>query len=249
MGLQHGLSLGSADARRNGRDHGHHRRDGDEGDTHHHRQADANAGQAERLHQGRQAAGEEVRADQHRPLVGRELERPADDQRHRDGAGVHHQHVLQAERAQRRRRRDLIHRVESDGRRLRLWKDVEFCHHAGGSSILMGLRPEDRVANRAAEEPPRGGKLHQTVSQAGRPRPDAVPWRPWRRSVWRAPRRPSTASGGTSSRAGSSPRRWRPETAPPPWARPRPGSFSNRRKDDRDLVLAGEFQRPRATRW
>ena len=29
--------------------------------------------------------------------VGAELERAADDQRHRDGAGVHHQHVLQAQ--------------------------------------------------------------------------------------------------------------------------------------------------------
>ena len=39
---------------------------------------------------------------------GGELQRAADDQRHRDGAGVHHQHVLQAEREELRRRQHLV---------------------------------------------------------------------------------------------------------------------------------------------
>ena len=37
---------------------------------------------------------------------------PADDQRHRDGAGIHHQHMLQAEDQQARIRQTFVHRVK-----------------------------------------------------------------------------------------------------------------------------------------
>ena len=78
----------------------HHRPDRGEGHAHHHRQLDAEVlRDAERLDQRDDAAGEQVGRDQQRHLLGRELERAADDQRHGDGAGIHHQHVLQAERA------------------------------------------------------------------------------------------------------------------------------------------------------
>ena len=56
---------------------------------------------------------EQVGADQQRHLLGRELERAADDQRHGDGAGIHHQHMLQAERGQARPSGQFfVHRVD-----------------------------------------------------------------------------------------------------------------------------------------
>ena len=80
---------------------GDHRRDGREGHAHHHRQPDAEPlGGAQRLDQRGDAAAEQVGRDQQRHFLRAELERAADDQRHRDGAGVHHQHVLQAEGGQ-----------------------------------------------------------------------------------------------------------------------------------------------------
>jgi hypothetical protein len=45
----------------------------------------------------------------------RQLERPADDQRHGNRAGIHHQHMLQAERQQARRRQDLVDRMDFGG--------------------------------------------------------------------------------------------------------------------------------------
>ena len=50
------------------------------------------------------AAGEQVGIDQQRDLFRRQFERVADDQRHRDGAGIHHQDVLKSERGKFRRR-------------------------------------------------------------------------------------------------------------------------------------------------
>ena len=65
----------------------------------------------ERLDQRGDAAGKQVGADQERDLVFRQLECGADDQRHRDGAGVHHQNVLNAEREQLARGQSLVARV------------------------------------------------------------------------------------------------------------------------------------------
>src|SRR5262249_44967642 len=62
----------------------------------------------ERLDQRDQPAAEEVGRDELHHLIGAELERTADDQRHRDGARVHHEHVLQAERRQARQRQSLV---------------------------------------------------------------------------------------------------------------------------------------------
>ena len=63
-------------------------------------------GEAEALHQRRQPAGEQIRADQEGDVFRRQLQRAADDQGNGDRAGVHHQHMLQAERQQPRNRQD-----------------------------------------------------------------------------------------------------------------------------------------------
>ena len=70
------------------------------------------AREAQRLHQRDEATAEQVGRDQQRHLLGRELERTADDQRHGDGAGVHHQHVLQAQCREARRRQSFVDRVD-----------------------------------------------------------------------------------------------------------------------------------------
>ena len=80
--------------------HGEHRADGREGHAHHHRHTDADAGQAPALDQRDDAAGEQIGADQHGDLLGRQFERPADDERDRHGARIHHEHVLQPEEAE-----------------------------------------------------------------------------------------------------------------------------------------------------
>ena len=78
--------------------HADHRRHGGESHSHHHRQADAEPlRRAPGLNQGHQAAAEQVGGDQHRHLLRAELQGPPDDQRHGNGSGVHHQHMLQAE--------------------------------------------------------------------------------------------------------------------------------------------------------
>jgi hypothetical protein len=50
------------------------------------------------LHQRGNPAGEQVGADQEGDILRRQFKRPADDQRHRDRAGIHHQHMLQSQR-------------------------------------------------------------------------------------------------------------------------------------------------------
>ena len=80
--------------------HDYHGTHGGEGDAHHHRQLDAKAPEAERLDQGDDAAGEEVGVDELRHLLLGELESAADDERHRYGAGIHHQHMLDAQQGQ-----------------------------------------------------------------------------------------------------------------------------------------------------
>ena len=68
-----------------------------EGHAHHHRQPDAEPRvDAQRLDQRDDAAAEQVGARSAAPPARAELERPADDQRHGDRTGIHHQHVLQA---------------------------------------------------------------------------------------------------------------------------------------------------------
>ena len=76
-------------------------------------------GKAEALHQRGDAAGEQVGADQEGDVFRRQLERAADDQRHGDGAGIHHQHVLKSRAApvaekERVRRRDEPSEWQSD---------------------------------------------------------------------------------------------------------------------------------------
>ena len=94
-----------------------HRADGREGHAHHHRQLDAEPlRHAPRLDQRDQPAAEQVGRDQQRHLLRRKLQRTPDDQRHGNGAGVHHEHVLEAERRQARRGQAFVHRV--DGCRL-----------------------------------------------------------------------------------------------------------------------------------
>lgn len=85
-----------------------HRRDRGEGDAHHHGKADADAGKTEGLHQRREAAGENVGADEKGALVGRQARGAGEDERHRDGAGVHHENMLQPEGGEARRRQKLV---------------------------------------------------------------------------------------------------------------------------------------------
>ena len=66
---------------------------------------------AKGLQQGCQARGKQIGADQCNYLLGRELERAAENQRHRHRAGIHHQHMLQPEQEQLRKPLDLIDRV------------------------------------------------------------------------------------------------------------------------------------------
>ena len=55
-------------------------------------------GKSDALHQRRQTAGEQVGADQKGDVLGRQFERAAENERHRDGARIHDQNVLQAKR-------------------------------------------------------------------------------------------------------------------------------------------------------
>ncbi|MEH2499593.1 hypothetical protein V1294_006072 [Bradyrhizobium sp. AZCC 1678] len=95
-----------ADIRR-GR-HRQHRPDGGKRHTHHHWQPDTDAGEADTLHQRGDAAGEQVGADQEGHVFRRQFQCAADNQRHGNRAGIHHQDMLQAERQQSRRRQDLV---------------------------------------------------------------------------------------------------------------------------------------------
>ncbi len=101
---------------------GDHRPDGGKGDAHHHGHLDAQprAG-AQRLDDRRDPAYEQVGRDQERHVLGGQFQRAPDDQRHGDGAGIHHQDVLQAQGEQAGRGR---HRVDGIDRRV----DCDFCH-------------------------------------------------------------------------------------------------------------------------
>src|SRR5262249_39752438 len=64
-----------------------------------------------------QAAGKEIGADQERHILRRKLERTAEDQRYRNRARIHDQHMLQTEREKPGDRQDLIDRVNVAGHR------------------------------------------------------------------------------------------------------------------------------------
>ncbi|KAF5275800.1 hypothetical protein FQA39_LY18616 [Lamprigera yunnana] len=78
--------------------YGQHGADRNEGHAHDDGQANANAPHAHALQDGDQAAGEQISGNQQRDLLLGQLQRRADDQRNRDGAGIHDQHMLQAQR-------------------------------------------------------------------------------------------------------------------------------------------------------
>ena len=91
-----------------GRRHRQHGPDRGEGDAHHDRQADADTGKTDALHQGGDAAGEQVGADQEGDVLRRHLEGTAENQRHRNRARIHHQHMLKPQGQQLRYREELI---------------------------------------------------------------------------------------------------------------------------------------------
>ena len=89
-----------------------HRSDGGEGHAHHHRQLDAEPlGHANRLDQRDDAADEKIGRDQEGHVGRVQFQRAPDDQRHGDGAGIHHQHVLQAKRKEFGWGENLVHRM------------------------------------------------------------------------------------------------------------------------------------------
>ena len=62
----------------------------------------ADGADADRLDQRRNAAGEQIGIDQHCDLVLRQVQRTADDQRHGNCIGIHHQDMLKAQGEQAR---------------------------------------------------------------------------------------------------------------------------------------------------
>ena len=70
---------------------------------------DADARKTHALDQGRDAAGEQVGADQEGDVLRRHLERTAENEGDRDGAGIHDEDVLKPERQQLGCRKDLVH--------------------------------------------------------------------------------------------------------------------------------------------
>ena len=96
--------------------HGHHGRHRGKGHAHHHRQPDAEPLRgAQRLDQRDEPADEQVGRDQLGHLVGREVERAADDERHGHRAGIHHQHMLQAQRREAPQGQVFVHGMHGRG--------------------------------------------------------------------------------------------------------------------------------------
>ena len=115
-----------------GRGHGEHRTHGGECDPHHDRQANADAGKSEALHNCRQTAGEQVRADQECDLVGWKVDCPANDQRDRDGAGIHDKDVLDCQRQQFDRGEAFVDRMNAVGHCCVL---LYYCGHPSGRFV------------------------------------------------------------------------------------------------------------------
>ena len=88
------VNSGQADAGHRG--HRQHRRDRHRRHAHDDRQPNAERADADGLDQGRDPAGEQIGVDQHRDLILGQMKRAAEDQRDRNGIGVHHQNMLQA---------------------------------------------------------------------------------------------------------------------------------------------------------
>lgn len=87
-----------ADARHAG--HGHHAAHGGKAGAHHHRHADAHGTDAEGLHDGSDAGDQQVGIDQEGDFFTTQTRGLSDDQRHRDGASVHQQDMLQTDQDQ-----------------------------------------------------------------------------------------------------------------------------------------------------
>jgi hypothetical protein len=103
---------------------GEHGGDGRERGALHDRQPRAEPPQAEGLQQRGQAGHEQGGAEQVGDLLGGQLEGGADDQRDRDHAGVHAEHVLQAVDGHRPHGQQLVDRV-----------------HVGGSAFAAAVLP------------------------------------------------------------------------------------------------------------
>jgi hypothetical protein len=89
---------------------------------HHHGQFDAEPLRgAERLNERDEAAAEEIGRDEHGHLFGAKLECAAHDERHRNRASVHDQHMLQAEGGEFAGGEDFVDRVDCAGHGLLLW--------------------------------------------------------------------------------------------------------------------------------
>ncbi len=89
-----------------------HRRQSNERTALDQRQARAEAPQAEGLEQSGNAGGQQVGIDQRDHLGLAQAQGTAQNQRHRDGAGVHHQNMLQTEGEQLPRGQDLVHGMD-----------------------------------------------------------------------------------------------------------------------------------------
>ncbi len=88
----------------------HHRSDCGEGDAHHDRHLHAEPlRRAERLDDGDDAAAEKVCRNQECDLLRIKVQRAADDERHGDGAGIHHKHMLHSKGGQPGCRQHLVH--------------------------------------------------------------------------------------------------------------------------------------------
>ncbi|MNJ11710.1 hypothetical protein D3C77_58910 [compost metagenome] len=88
-----------------------HRRQGDERAALDQRQAGTEFPEAQGLDQRRYTRGQQVGVDQGDDLGRCQSQRTAQNQRHRHGTGVHHQHVLQAEGEQLSQGQNLVHRM------------------------------------------------------------------------------------------------------------------------------------------
>ncbi|MNI29130.1 hypothetical protein D3C73_829350 [compost metagenome] len=80
--------------------HGDHAADGGETGAHHHRHANAHGADAEGLDDGGDAGDQQVGVDQEGDFFTTQASGLSDDQRHRDGATVHQQNMLQTDQDQ-----------------------------------------------------------------------------------------------------------------------------------------------------
>ncbi|MNC32390.1 hypothetical protein D3C75_807390 [compost metagenome] len=80
--------------------HGDHAADGGETGAHHHRHANAHGADAEGLDDGGDTRHQQVGVDQEGDFFTTQASGLSDDQRHRDGATVHQQNMLQTDQDQ-----------------------------------------------------------------------------------------------------------------------------------------------------